>query len=435
MEVRLAERVTWASEEQPEKASSPIETRPAGRVTETREAHSQKAQLAMVVPSGTVTCPCASIEGRTAQKLMARTAAFASSSRGQSKKAPSPIERPSGSGSVTEAREEQPQKENQPMEARSAGRSMETRAEQRLKALTPMEVRPAGKVTRAREEQPSKALPLMETRPAGRAAEVREEQLAKAPVPMEVRVAGRSMEAREEHLEKAASPIEARPAGKVTEVRAGQLWKAKRSMEARLAGRSAVVRAEQLWKAEWPMEARLLGKATETRVVRLWNARSGRYVMPSGSTACSSVTTSCQPPASKVSEPGGGAGVMAGVEQQQSRIPYMKPQPWHEGPSRLFLYSPSRLRVNSRGISSCGAPCCSVYELCSHRAAGVAAAIADSSTLVYEGLSERQRQAHQRLDGPRRLPYKGGDVSVLDPALACSVLCLVSLFRGWMDVL
>ena len=37
---------------------------------------------------------------------------------------------------------------------------------------------------------------------------------------------------------------------------------------------------------------------------------------------------------------------------------------------RSVWYSPSRLRVNSRGISSCGAPCCSVYELCSHRAAG-----------------------------------------------------------------
>ena len=61
---------------------------------------------------------------------MARTAAFASSLRGQSKKASSPIERPSGSGSVTEAREEQLQK-----------------------AQSPMEVRPAGKVTRARAKE------------------------------------------------------------------------------------------------------------------------------------------------------------------------------------------------------------------------------------------------------------------------------------------
>ena len=76
-------------------------------MTEARESQQEKALLVMeVMPSGTVACPCASIEGRTAQKLMARTAAFASSSRGQSKKAWSPIERPSGSGSVTEAREE-----------------------------------------------------------------------------------------------------------------------------------------------------------------------------------------------------------------------------------------------------------------------------------------------------------------------------------------
>ena len=121
----------------------------------------------------------------------------------QSKKAQLPIERPSGSGSVMEAREEQPEKARLPMEVRPVGKVTRAREEQPRKAPVPMEVRPAGRVMEVREEQPSKALLLMETRPAGRAAETREEQLAKA-----------------------ASPIEARPAGKVTEVRAEQLWKA-----------------------------------------------------------------------------------------------------------------------------------------------------------------------------------------------------------------
>ena len=134
----------------------------------------------VVMPSGTMACPCASIGGRTAQKLMARTAAFASSSRWQSDKAPSPIVRPSGSGSVMVVREEQRAKARQQMEVRLAGRSMETSEEQPTKALWAMEVRPAGKVTEAREEQLRKAQLPMEARPAGKATEAREVQQEKA---------------------------------------------------------------------------------------------------------------------------------------------------------------------------------------------------------------------------------------------------------------
>ena len=98
-------------------------------------------------PSVTTTCqpPTSKVsEPSTAQRLMARTAAFASSLRGQPEKAQSPIERPSGSGSVIEERAEQPQKAPSPMEVRPAGKVTEVRAEQLWKAQSPMEARVAG---------------------------------------------------------------------------------------------------------------------------------------------------------------------------------------------------------------------------------------------------------------------------------------------------
>ena len=92
------------------KAWLPMEVRLAGRVTETRLEGGAAAEGVVADGGEALRHGCValrSIGSRTAQTLMARTTAFASSSRGQSKKAPSPIERPSGSGSVTEAREGQ----------------------------------------------------------------------------------------------------------------------------------------------------------------------------------------------------------------------------------------------------------------------------------------------------------------------------------------
>ena len=80
-----------------------------------------------------------------------------------------------------------------------------------------------------------------------------------------------------------------------------------------MAGRSMETSEEQPTKAPTPMETRLRGKATETREMRPRNALSGTCVIhASGSTACPSVTTTCQPPTFNVL----GQGVGVGVERR-----------------------------------------------------------------------------------------------------------------------
>ena len=116
---------------------------------------------------------------------------------------------------------------------------------------------------------------------AGKATRAKEEQPAKASSPMETRPAGRLMAAREEQWRKAPSPMETRPAREGDRDERGAC------------------------------ETRVSVQAVETRERRCGSR--GRCVMPSGSTACPSVTMTCQPSSSSTtSQPGGGAAPLGG---------------------------------------------------------------------------------------------------------------------------